>query len=93
MPQVDPVLGWMAAAAAAAIFAALRLEMLAIAEIDQCVQALGHFEHDIGATAAIAAVGSAFIDEFLAPERGTARAAITAAQVYLGLIEELHCRS
>ena len=81
------------AVAAPAVLAALRLEMLAIAEIDQRVQPFGHFEHDIGAPAAIAAVGTALIDELLAPERSATRAAIAAAQVYLCLVQEFHCRS
>jgi hypothetical protein len=32
-------------------------------------------------------------DEFLTPERGAPPAAIAAAQEYLGLIQEFHCRS
>ena len=48
--------------------ALLGLEMLLIAEIDQGVE-IGHaFDDDIAAAAAVAAVGPAEFDIFLAPE-------------------------
>src|SRR5690606_36103668 len=73
-----------------AVPAARSLEVLGIAKVDQRVEAGHGFEHDICALAAIAAVRPAIFDIFLAPEAdgpGTARAG---ADIYLGLIEEMH---
>ena len=50
------------------VIAALRLEVLRIAEVDQCVEAGDRFENDVTATAAIAAVGTTIFDILLAPE-------------------------
>ena len=48
-----------------AVLPGLRLEVLAVAEIDQGVEAFHAFEDDVAALAAIAAIGPAELDEFL----------------------------
>src|SRR5258708_31220471 len=61
-----------------------------MAVVDQGVE-IGHrLEHDVAAAPAIAAVGAAEFDEFLAPETGRAGAALAALQVDLALVEKLH---
>src|SRR6188508_3331002 len=55
-----------------AIAAALRLEMLLIAVIDQRIEAGNGLDDDVTASAAIATIGSTELDEFLAPERHAA---------------------
>ena len=56
------------AVAAHAVNARAGLEMLLKAEIDQCVQAVDGLHPDVAATATIAAIRTAELDEFLAPE-------------------------
>ena len=73
-----------------AVHAGLGLEMLLVAEVDQRVEAVGAFDHDVAAAPAIAAVGAAELDELLAPERDAARPAVAGADVDAGLIKELH---
>ena len=73
-----------------AVPARLGLEMLLVAVIDQRVQALDALGPDVAAAPAVAAVGPAELDEFLAPERDGARAAVAGPNIDLGLIEELH---
>ena len=73
-----------------AVHAVLGLEMLLIAVIDQRVEAVHAFGDHVAAAAAIAAVRPAELDEFLAPERDAAGAAVAGADVDLGLIEEFH---
>ncbi len=76
--------------AAGAALAARRLEMLGVAEVDQRVEALDRLEDDVAALAAIAAVGAAIFDIFLAPEADRAGAAGAGADEDLGLVEEMH---
>ena len=64
--------------------------MLLVAIVDQRVEAVGAFDHDVAAAAAVAAVGAAELDEFLAPERDAARPAVAGAHIDPGLIEEFH---
>ena len=64
--------------------------MLPIAVVDQGVEVVRRDEDDISAFAAVAAVGTAELDEFLAAEARRAAAAVTALQVDLALVEELH---
>ena len=67
--------------------------MLLVAIIDQRVQAVDADRDHIAAPPAITAVGAAELDIGLAAETGRAAAAITALDMNLGLIEELHrCR-
>src|SRR5262245_61637470 len=73
-----------------AIAAALRLEMLLVAVIDQRIEAIDGFDHHVAASPAIAAVRAAEFDEFLAPERHAAVAASAGRYVDLGFIEEFH---
>src|SRR5690606_1619898 len=65
-------------------------EMLLIAIVDQRVQVCDALHPDVAAPSAIAAVGSAVFNEFLAPERNGAAAAISGLDVYFCLIEEFH---
>ena len=73
-----------------AVDAGLGLEMLLVAIVDQRVQPLDGFQPDIAAAAAIAAIRPTELDEFLAPERDAACAAIAGADIDLGLIEKFH---
>jgi hypothetical protein len=50
--------------------------MLLVAKIDQRVEAFGAFDDDVAAAPAIAAVRAAEFDEFFAPERDAAGAAV-----------------
>src|SRR5258708_16607393 len=56
--------------------AALGLEVLAVAIVDQGIEVGDAFHPDVASLAAIAAVGSAELDEFLAPEGDAARTAV-----------------
>src|SRR5713101_4535721 len=76
-----------------AVAAGLRLEMLLIAIIDQGIQPIDAFSDYIAASATIAAVRTAELDELLAPKRDATRPAVARPDVHLGLIEELHGRS
>ena len=78
------------AVAARAGGAAARLEMLGITKVDQRVEAGDGFEHDVAALAAVAAVGAAIFDIFLAPERHGAGAAVAGLHENLCLVEEMH---
>ena len=60
--------GGAGAVGAHAVMAFLGLEMLQIAVVDERVEIGRRLDHDIAAAAAIAAVGTAELDEFLAPE-------------------------
>src|SRR5947209_16070639 len=73
-----------------AVAAGLRLKMLLVAEVDQRVEAVGDLYDYVTATAAVAAVRPAELDELLAPERQRAGPAIAGAHVYAGLIQKLH---
>jgi hypothetical protein len=59
---------------------------LRVAEVDQRVQAGDAFEHDVAALAAIAAIGAAIFDIFLAAEADGTGAALTRTYVDLGLV-------
>ena len=73
-----------------AVHAGLGLEMLLVAEVDQRVEAVGAFDHDVAAPAAVAAVRAAELDEFLAPERDAARPAVAGAHIDARLVEKFH---
>src|SRR5262245_2489096 len=64
--------------------------VLLIAVVDQRVEALDGERHHVATLAAVAAVGPAELDEFLAPERHAAVPAVTGADVDLGFVEEFH---
>ena len=64
--------------------------MLLIAVVDQRVEIVRRLDDDVAAAAAVAAVGAAELDEFLAPERLRARPAVAAFHKDLGLIEKFH---
>ena len=73
-----------------AALAARGPEMLGVAEVDQGVEAVDRLEDDVAALAAVAAVGAAIFDIFLAPEADRAGAAGAGADEDLGLVEEVH---
>src|SRR5205807_624488 len=79
--------GAVLAHAAAAV---LGPEMLLVAVIDQGVEAVDRPRHHVPALAAVPAVGTPELDEFLPPERDTAVPAVAGADVNLGLVEEFH---
>src|SRR5215813_9888287 len=72
------------------ISAALRFEVLLITVIDEGIEAGNRFHHDITTSAAVAAVGAAEFDEFIAPERHAAVPTCAGRDVDLGFIEEFH---
>src|SRR6185437_8716794 len=74
---------------ARAALAARRPEMLRVAEVDERIEAGDRLEHHVAALA-VAAVGTAELDELLAPEADRAGAAGARADVDLGLVEEMH---
>jgi hypothetical protein len=69
-----------------AIGALLRLEVLLVAVVDQRVQPVHGLDHDVAAAPAIAAAGPAKLDEFFAPERHAAIAAVAGADIDLCLV-------
>ncbi len=66
---------------ALAVRAATRLEMVLEAVVDERRPLGVRDDHDVAAVAAVAAVGAAFGDMRLAPERHAARAAVAAFHV------------
>src|SRR5882724_6162675 len=72
--------------------AALGLEMLLVAVVDQRVEVGHRLDDDVAAAPAIAAVRPAELDELLAPEADAAGPAVAALQIDLGLVEEFHDR-
>src|ERR1700733_13940426 len=79
------------AIAAHPVHSGLGLEMLLVAKVDERVEAVRAFDHDIAAAPAVAAIGAAELDEFLAAERDRARPAVARADVHARLVEKLHC--
>ena len=65
-------------------------EMLLVAKVDQRVQPVHHLDDDVAATPAIAAIGAAIFDEFLAPEGDAAAAPRAGADMDFGKVEEFH---
>ena len=78
------------AVCAHAVAAGLRLEVLLVAVVDQRIEPVDALGHHIAATPPVAAVRAAELDEFLAPERDAAGAAVAGADENLGLVEKLH---
>ena len=70
--------------------AALGLEVLLVAVVDQGVEAVDRLRDHVAALAAVAAVRAAELDELLAPERHAAVPAVAGADIDLGLVEEFH---
>ena len=64
--------------------------MLAVAIIDQGVEAGHGFRHHVAAAAAVAAVGAAELDEFLAAERDAAVATVAGPDLDSRLVEKFH---
>ena len=78
------------AVAAHPVRAGAGLEMLLVTVVDERVEAVHGLGPDIAAAAAVAPVGSAELDELLAPERNRTGPAVAGADEDLGLIEEFH---
>ena len=78
------------AVCARAINAALSLEMLLVAVVDERVEPVHGLCPYIAALAAIPAIGTAKLDIFLPPERNTSRPAITRRDEDFDLIEKFH---
>src|SRR5258708_3576993 len=70
--------------------AVLGFEMLLVAVIDERIEPVDRLQDHVAALAAVAAVRPAELDEFLAPERHAAVAAVARADVHLGFMEEFH---
>jgi hypothetical protein len=70
--------------------AALGLEMLLVAVVDQGVEALDRHRDHVAALAAVAAAGPAEFNELFAAERHAAVSAVAGADENLGFIEEFH---
>src|SRR5215831_2519073 len=73
-----------------AVLALLCVEVLLIAVVDQRVEPIDSLNDDIAAAPAIAAGGTAELDELLAPERHAAVTAVAGANIDLCFIEEFH---
>src|SRR5262249_44336844 len=73
-----------------AVLAASRLEMLAVAVVDERIEAGHGLRHHVAAAAAVAAPWAARLDEFLAPECDAAVPAVAGPDVDLGLVEKFH---
>src|SRR5262249_5090985 len=73
-----------------AVSAALGLEMLLVAVIDQRIESVDAERNDVAAASAIAAVRPAELDELLAPKRHAAVPAGAGADVDLRLVEKFH---
>ena len=74
------------AALAHAVAAGRSFEMLLVAIVDQCVEAIGAFDPDVAAAPAVTAIWAAILDELLTPERDRAGAAVAGAHVDFGLV-------
>ena len=92
-PELDALAVRPAAVAPGAGTAVLGLEMPLVAEVDQGVERRYAKRPHIAAAAAGAAVGTAVFDIFFAPETDAAGAAVAAADIDPGFIEEFHGRA
>ena len=73
-----------------AIGATLGFEMLLIAIVDEGVEPVDGLDNDVAAFAAVAAVRSSELDEFLSPKGDAAVAARAGRNIDLRFIEEFH---
>ena len=73
-----------------AVRAGLGLEMLLEAEVDQRVEAVHRLDPHVAATAAVAAVRTAELDEFFTAEGDAAGATVAGADIDLSLVEKFH---
>jgi hypothetical protein len=64
--------------------------MLGIAKVDQRIETRHRFENDIAAFAAIATIGAAIFNIFLAAKADRTGAAAARADIDLGLVEKMH---
>src|SRR5262249_33495946 len=79
--------------AAHAVCPNLCLEMLLIAEVDERVEPVDGLRPDIATASAVAAIWSAEFNEFLAPERDAAAAAVSGLDIDLCFVEKFHFTS
>ena len=89
-PQRDVLAPLAVAVFAAAVFAALGAVAAGVAIVEQGVDVAVGDREDVAAMAAIAAIRSAEGDEFFAPERGDAVAAVASVHFDSGFVEEFH---
>src|SRR5690606_30624875 len=75
------------------MLAALGPKLQLVADVVEGVEPVDGLRPDIAASAAIAAIRAAELDELLAPEADTAGAAAARADIDLGEIQELHVRA
>src|SRR6266567_3055973 len=73
-----------------AVLPAAGLEMLAVAIVDQRVEPGYGLRRHVAAAAAVAAIGAAELDEFLAAERHAAVAAVAGPDLDFRLVEKFH---
>src|SRR4051812_33707842 len=64
--------------------------MLLVAVVDQGVEPVDAVDDHVATTTAIAAIGAAEFDEFLAQETDRAGATIAGTDIDLGLVEKFH---
>src|SRR5262249_48149315 len=76
-----------------AIDAALALEVLLVAVVDQRVEIVDAENDDIAPVTAVAAVGSAELDELLGPEADASVAAVARFDIDLCKVEKFHAVS
>src|SRR5690606_33344351 len=76
-----------------AVMAGRGLEVLLVAIIDQRVESIDALDDDVAAASAIAAIGPAEFDEFLAQKADRAGATIAGADKDLRLVEKFHVAS
>ena len=73
-----------------AVGAGRGLEVLLVAVVDEGIEPVDALHDDVAAAAAIAAIGAAELDEFLAQEADRTGATVAGADKDLGLIEKFH---
>src|ERR1700704_5291580 len=73
-----------------AVTTGLGLEVLLVAVVDQGVEAVDAFAPPSATAPAVATVRPAELDEFLAPERDAAGAAVAGTDEDFGLVEKFH---
>src|SRR5262249_21233525 len=75
-----------------AVVAALGLEVLAVAKVDEGVEVCDRLGDHAAAAAAIATVGAADLNELLGPEGDDAGAAVSRVHMDFGFVKKLHGR-
>src|SRR5690349_13066671 len=73
-----------------AVFAALGLEVLLIAIVDERVETIDCLDDDVTAFSAVAAIRPAELDKLLAPKRDAAISARAGCDINFRLVQEFH---